>query len=175
MNDTVTREKVLADLRAERTRWEALLAEVGAERLTEPGVAGDWSVKDVLGHVTAYLRPWGARLRAASTSVPPTMRDLYDTDSLPEGAGAWTVDEQNAAIRAQYAPLPPAVVLAKWREASDLLEAGVAALTDDDLSAPGRFPWTDGRPLAEAMAGDAVRHPQEHAADVRAWLDRSPA
>ena len=88
MSDNVTREQLLAALRAERARWEALLAEVGVERLTEPGVAGDWSVKDVLGHLTAYLRAWGARVRAASTGVPPTMRDLFDTDTLPEGAGA---------------------------------------------------------------------------------------
>ncbi len=174
MSESATKERLLADLRAERVRWEALLAEVGVERLTTPGVADDWSVKDILGHVTAYLRPWGARLGAAATGVRPTMRDLYDTDTLPEGASTWTVDEQNAAIHTQYAPLPPAVVLAKWREAADLLEERIAMLTDDDLSAPGRFPWTDGRPLAEAMAGDTIRHPQEHAADVRAWLDRHP-
>ena len=152
-----------------------MLAEVGVERLTTPGVADDWSVKDVLGHVTAYLRPLGARLRAAATGVQATTQDLFDTETLPEGAGSWTVDEQNAAIRALYAPLPPAVVLAKWREASDLLEAGVAALPDDDLTAPGRFTWTDGQPLAATLAGDAIRHPQEHTADVHAWLDRHPA
>ena len=32
---------------AERAQWEGLLAQVGEARMAEPGVAGDWSVKDM--------------------------------------------------------------------------------------------------------------------------------
>jgi uncharacterized protein (TIGR03083 family) len=171
MSDVQTKDQLLATLRAERARWDALLAEVGEERLTVPGVAGDWSVKDLLGHLAAYQRYWGAQARGATTGVPPTPRDLFDTDAVPERYA--TEDEQNAAIHALYAPLPPAAVLAKWREASDLLTDSVAALTEEDVITPGRFAWAGDRPLAEAMAGDTYRHAAEHAADVRAWLDRT--
>src|SRR5690349_2166993 len=37
--------------------WAALqdsCADLSDERMTEPGVAGDWSVKDVLAHVTTW-------------------------------------------------------------------------------------------------------------------------
>lgn len=173
MSDDAAKERLLATVRAERARWEALLAELGPERLTEPGVAGDWSVKDLLGHLAAYQRAWGARLRWAKTGVPPTPREMFDVDALPEGAGTWTEEEQNAAIHAQYAPLPPPVVLAKWREAFDLLTDGVATLPAADLTTPGRFPWAGDRPLAEAMAADTYLHARHHAADVRAWLDRA--
>jgi hypothetical protein len=170
VSERATKERQLADLRAERARWEALLAEVGAERLTTPGVAGDWSVKDVLGHLAAYQRYWGARLRGEATGVPPTARDLFDRDDPPPRAES--EEEQNAAIHALYAPLPPAVVLAKWRAASDLLSDGVAGLSEEDVATPGRFAWAGDAPLAEAMAGDTYRHAAEHAAGVRAWLDR---
>jgi uncharacterized damage-inducible protein DinB len=175
MADNSEKTRLLTILRAERARWEALLEEIGEARLTQPGVAGDWSVKDVLGHLAAYHRYWGAQLRGATTGVPPTMRDLFDVDALPEGAGCWTEEEQNAAIHAQHAPLPLPVVLAKWREASDLLTDAVAALTEEDVTTPGRFPWAGDRPLGEAMAGDTYAHAAVHAADVRAWLDRSGA
>ena len=168
MTDAGAKERLLATLREERARWEALLAEVGQARLTEPAVAGDWSVKDVLGHLAAYHRFWGARLRAEATGVPPTPRELFDTELVPERFAS--EEEQNAAIRARYAPLPADEVLAKWREASDLLEQGVAALPDDAFATPGRFPWAGDRPLAEAMAGDTYRHAAEHAVGVRAWL-----
>lgn len=165
------KDQLLATLRAERARWEALIAEVGPERLTAPGVCGDQSVKDLLGHLAAYSRGWGARLRSVATGVPPTMREMFDVDALPEGAGEWDEAGQNAAIRAQYAPLSPGTVLAKWREASDLLLASVAALPGDDIATPGRIPGIGDQPLAEAIAGDTFGHHAHHAAEVRAWLD----
>ena len=170
MSDGQTKDRLLASLRAERERWEALLAEVGEARMTTPGVAGEWSVKDLLGHLAAYFRYWGAQLRGATTGVPPTPLDLFDTETTPERAA--TFDEQNAAIQALYAPLPLAVVLAKWREAVDLLTEAVAALTEEDVATPGRFAWAGDRPLPEAMAEDTYEHAREHAAAVRAWLDR---
>ena len=173
MSDAMTKDRLLATLRAERARWESLLDEAGEARLTDPGVAGDWSVKDVLGHLAAYLRYWAAQIRGATTGVPPTPRDLFDSDTVPERYA--TFDEQNAAIRALYAPLPLPVVLAKWREAFDLLTDGVAAMTEEDVTTPGRFAWAGDRPLGEAMAGDTYRHAAEHAAGVRAWLDRAGA
>ena len=170
MRDAPSREQLLATLHAERARWEALLDEVGPARLTEPGACGDWSVKDVLGHLAAYQRYWGANLRAAATGIPPTPRDLFDRDDSPPRAAS--EEEQNAAIHVLYAPLPPAVVLAKWRAASDLLIDGVAALPGEDITTPGRFPWAGDRPLSEAMAGDTYRHAADHTAEVRSWLDR---
>lgn len=175
MGDGETKDELLATLRAERAGWEALLEEVGTARLAAPGVAGDWSVKDVLAHLAAYQRAWGARLRWAATGVPPTTREMFDVDSLPEDAGTWTEDQQNAAIHAQYASLAAPVVLAMWRETFDRLTEGVAALPEEDLTTPGRFPWADHRPLAEALAGDTYRHARGHAADVRVWLGRGDA
>ena len=175
MSDGMTKDQLLATLRGERARWEALLEEVGEARLTEPGVVGSWSMKDLLAHLTAYQRPWGARIRGELTGIPPTMRDLYDVDRFPEGAGTWTLDEQNEAIRAQYDSLPLSVVVAKWRETFDLLREGVTVLPEQDLTTPGRFAWAGDQPLAEAMPGDTYGHAQLHAAHVRAWLDRMRA
>lgn len=173
MDDSGTKGALLATLRAEREGWDGLLAEVGDGRLMEPGVAGDWSVKDVLGHLTAYQQAWVARLRHAATGVPPTTLELFGVEALPEGAAEWSEEEQNAAIREHYAPLSSEEVLARWREAANGLEAGVAALAAEDLVTPGRFQWAGERPLAEAMAADTHDHAAEHAAGVRSWLDRS--
>lgn len=168
---STAKEDLLATLRAERERWEALIAEVGPERMTTPGVCGDQSVKDLLGHLTAYTRRWGAQLRSVTTGRPPTMRELFDVDALPEEAVTGGETGQNAAIRALYAPRSLDTVLANWREASDLLLASVTALSAEDIAAPGGIPDTGDHPLAEAIAGDTFGHHAHHAAEVRAWLD----
>lgn len=172
MSAITSKDQLLATLRESQAQWESLLEEVGEGRMTEPGVAGDWSVKDLLGHLTAYHRVWGARVRGAATGVPPTLRDLYGVDEFPPDAATWTFDEQNAAIRAQFAPIPLPDVLSKWREATDLLANGVAALSDEDIATADRFPWTNGQPLTQAIAGDTYDHAREHAEHVRAWLKR---
>jgi hypothetical protein len=48
--DTVKKTQLLETLRRERADWEALLAQVDQARMTRPGVAGAWSVKDVITH-----------------------------------------------------------------------------------------------------------------------------
>ena len=42
---------VLDALRGGRAAWETLLAQIGADRMMQPGVEGDWSVKDIIAHV----------------------------------------------------------------------------------------------------------------------------
>jgi hypothetical protein len=175
--DTTTTAKatLLAALQSERDRWEALIAEAGPDRLTTPGVCGDQSVKDLLGHLTAYTRRWGAELHGIATGTQPTIRDLFDVDALPDDAPTWDFDQQNAAIRALYAPLPTETVLAKWRAAHDLLRDSISALTESQIATPGAI-TVDGigdRPLAAGIAGDTFAHHTHHAAEVRAWLDKA--
>jgi hypothetical protein len=175
VGSATTKGELLAALRAERARWQTLLDDVGEDRLAIPGVVDDWSVRDLLGHLAAYLRYWGAQLRGVVTGVPPTPRDLFDTESVPAGLGTVSLDEQNAMIRARYRTLALPVVPAKWRRAFDLITDGVAALSEEDLTALGRFVWAGGASVADAMAVPIRQHLRTHAEDVRAWLDRIEA
>ena len=45
-------ESWIASLRAEREKFDAVLARVSKERFEVAGVVGDWTVKDVLAHLT---------------------------------------------------------------------------------------------------------------------------
>ncbi len=48
--------QLLETLRIEREQWESLLAQIGEGRMTQPGVADEWSVKDIITHVMWYER-----------------------------------------------------------------------------------------------------------------------
>src|SRR5579884_1100926 len=52
----MTGARLAGILKAERARWDALLAQVGADRMEEPGVEGAWSVKEIVAHLTWYER-----------------------------------------------------------------------------------------------------------------------
>ena len=50
----MNKAELLAWLREEHRQWQALLDEIGPERLELPGVAGRWSMKDIVGHLNGW-------------------------------------------------------------------------------------------------------------------------
>ena len=44
--------ELLDSIQSRRREWNETLAEVAEERMLESGVAGEWSIKDVIAHVT---------------------------------------------------------------------------------------------------------------------------
>ena len=174
MAEQMTKAELLEKMRSERARWEALLAEVGEERLTEPGVAGEWSVKDIAAHLTVYERWTAGRLGG---DVPPE-------PDAPPGVDVADLDQRNAWYYAHDRDRPLPDVLADSRRFHHLLRALVEARPEEELRAP--YTITDEgelRPAAEPEAaanwplwrlidGNAGAHYADHNAAVRAWFDR---
>lgn len=162
MTDTPRKTELLAAIRQSRDEWEALLARVPEARLTEPGLAGDWSVRDIVAHVTAWEEAATLRLRAAARGETPSHPIYFNQEQ--------SIDARNAAIAARHRDQPPAEVLAASRQGHAQLLAALKALPDDKLI--DRDAWTADEPLWRFIACDTYEHYAEHAATIRAWLDR---
>ena len=69
--------------------WEAFLDQVGTARMDEPGVAGHWSIKDIIVHLTGWDQYVVARLQAARRGEPepppPWPADLQNDDEQNDG------------------------------------------------------------------------------------------
>ncbi|HLV98980.1 MAG TPA: maleylpyruvate isomerase N-terminal domain-containing protein [Ktedonobacterales bacterium] len=150
----------LETLRSKRAEWETLLAEVGEARMMQPGPAGEWSLKDIIAHVT-----WGER----------EMVGVLQARALV-GSDLWGVSqfERNAAVYAQNRDRPLPEVLAEAREVHAQLVAALEKVSDDDLNDARRFaqmpaawmPW-------QVIAGNSYGHYDEHMPAIRAWLDQA--
>src|SRR5207237_2743438 len=88
MEAEMDRATFLDTLLTWRARWEELLSRVGEARMEEPGVEGDWSVKDIVAHITWYEREMVGLLRGTLSGESDA------TWELP-------LDERNAAIAEQ--------------------------------------------------------------------------
>ena len=115
------------------------------ERMSEPGVAGDWSVKDVLGHV-AY---WEGR---AIGTVERALNGEPEPDDSGEGVD--TINDDVYEERANW------TVARALDELHGTHERFMAALRQHPDIDPG------------IIEGDTFEHYDEHAADIRAWRDR---
>lgn len=161
-----TRDELLREIQAEREAWRALVAEVGPERMEEPGPMGDWSFKDLAAHLTAWHDRTLARLEAGPDGEmppPPWPASLGTEDAIED----W--DEVNAWIYAQHRDRPVDEVLAEADQFYERLAILIAEMPEEDLMMPGRFPGMGQRALVEA---DFFGHyHEEHELSVRAWLD----
>ncbi len=79
-DEAMTKARFLKTMRAERRQWEETITAVGEERMTLPGFAGVWSVRDVVAHITAYERWLLERLEAAARGEEAAPSVLDDGD-----------------------------------------------------------------------------------------------
>lgn len=160
-----SKAQLLTDLDAEQAGWEALLAEIGAEHMEQPGVAGEWSIKDIVAHMTGWRRRTVGRFQAAlrhEPPPPPPWPAELQTDDDTDQINAWIY----AAARDQ----PLADVLRDSRAVYDQLVATFVAFPEADLHDPANFPWLEGETWNGAVLFGHFH--EEHEADMRAWLAR---
>jgi len=161
MTDEARRTALIERISATRERWRRLVADVGEDRVEEPGAMGDWTFKDVAAHLTAWRRRTVERLEAAGRGEPEPL------PPWPRSLGEGEDDPINAWIHERTKDRPAAELLAEADAIYDDFIAAVRALPFEAMTDPGRFAWLEGAALADADFGG---HLDEHEPDVRRWL-----
>jgi len=159
----MNKSELLNGLQKEYQQWEVLLDQIGPARMDQPGVAGPWSIKDIIAHLTGWRRRTVARIQAAqrSESEPPP----------PWPAHLQTDDEINAWIYESNHGLSVREVLDESQQVFKQLLAAIEGLPDEVLMDPQRYlPWLEGNPLS--AAGIFAHFHDEHEPDMRVWLAR---
>lgn len=132
--ERVTKEQLLATIRADRARFDEIVARVPHERLSDPILPGSWSVKDVLAHVA-----WGDREGVGvAQSRALVGSELWE---LPE-------DELNELVVRESRSRALDDVLSDYRTSFDEYVAAIEDLSDEELNEPDRI-----RDLAERIPG----------------------
>jgi hypothetical protein len=149
-------------LRAERAQWNALLAQVGLDRMEIPGVEGEWSVKELVAHLTWYEQ-------AVVEGSQQVLSTGTFTRRRPAGV---SLDEQNARIAAESRARPASAVLAEADEVFGQLLAVVEACPQDILNDPRRLGLPEDMVPWMGVANNSYAHYREHEPALRAWLAR---
>lgn len=152
------REELMERVRASRERWNEVLARVPVERMTEPGVAGEWSVKDIVAHLTWFDRE---------------MIGLVEAKAFI-GSDLWELPphERNAEIHKRNRDRSLPEVATEAGLVFGVLVDLLGRLSDQDLADPQCFPgmpedWVPG----DIFAQNTFEHYDAHAAALERWLD----
>lgn len=158
----MTKQEILKRIQEEREALEAALAGLTPEQMTAAGAMGEWSVKDILGHIAMWESRLVTILYSNERGIPPKM--LH---------GQATVDKVNAESFAEQRERPLERVLADYSAVHTQLLKRLDTPTDRDLSDPRRFKWMEGEPLEKLVAGDTFEHYAEHRAMIEAWRQKA--
>jgi hypothetical protein len=162
------KSELLNWLREEYQQWETFLDQVGPARMDQPGVNGDWSVKDIVAHLTGWNRSLVARLQAAGRSQPEPPQ--------PWPVHLQTEDEINAWIYKSNKERSVREVLDESHQVFQQLLAAIEGLPDEVLIEEVQVDrayylvWLGDERFP---AGEFFDHfHDDHEPDVRAWLAR---
>jgi hypothetical protein len=120
----------------------------------KPGVAGEWSVKDVLAHVTTWEEE-------ALKHLPTVMRG----DRPPRYAQMGGIDAFNARMAEEKRSLSLAAVLQQLEETHRRLIAFVSSSSQDQRANAPRF--------VRRVRLDTYGHYKIHSAAIRSWRAHS--
>ena len=163
VTEPITRAKVVQAIKQGRAEWEATLAEVGRERMEQPGVEGEWTVKDIVAH-----NMWNER---------EMVRMVSDHALMPsESDRLWMMsnDERNEELYRVFKDRPLDELLDEDHKVHSQLMDAMENLNDADMVDPGRFPgMPDDWVPWEIIAGCTFNHYPDHIRDIRAWLENA--
>ena len=155
------KQELFETMKITRAGWEALLSEVGEARMITPGVTGNWSVKDIVAHLTAWEKRTVARLPAVRQGGAPEPAP-WPPNLSEEEINAWIYEANRKRTLRD--------VLDDSRRVQDQVMKQLQSVTDEELNQPGHFSWLNGNKLAEYIPGNTYEHYQEHADLIRKWL-----
>jgi hypothetical protein len=145
--------EILEQISATHLLLEAHLSSIGELQMLQPGVNGDWTVKDLLAHITWWEQHLLRRLRTGRD-------DLYQ-----EGVSVQvSTDQANALMIAASRSRPLPEILDEFSASYKEVLAGIEALTEEDIAQAEIY---------EAIAWDTFRHYLEHTAMLQAWIRES--
>ena len=159
----MTKSELLDWLKEQYKQWERLLDQIGPARMEQPGVNAEWSMKDIVAHLTGWNRWLVTRLQAAARGEPeppPLWPAHLQTD-----------DEINAWIYESYRGRSLREVLDETQRVFQELFGVIAGLPDEVRIEPEwHLVWLGDQRFPAGEFFDHFR--DDHEPDVRAWLEQ---
>ena len=152
----MNKSELLTQLEEGRERFLNTLEGLPQDQWIIPGVVGEWSIKDILAHLSRWEAElvkllWQARQGQRPTTLHFTQADVDETNQL------WFIDSRTRSLER---------ILEDFHAVRNQTLLRVEAFSDKELTDPKKYSWLASRALWEWIAGDSFEHEAEHAAQI---------
>ncbi|MFX0061744.1 MAG: ClbS/DfsB family four-helix bundle protein [Candidatus Hermodarchaeota archaeon] len=161
---TIDKKAFIKHLQTERSRIENMLAEMNSEQMELPGVQGDWSVKNIIAHLTIWERRGIEWIKAAVQEKEPEV-------PLPR-SGLFDIDQLNTRTYEESEDRSIEDILSEFHQVFWLLMNQVELLDEEQLDKIIQAKWTGNTPVPiRFMIAWRFIHYQSHGRHIQAWLE----
>lgn len=154
----MNKDELLLKIRSSRQRLEEALANIRADQMDRVILHGQWSVRDMVGHICF----WEDKLLS--------LYDILSSGGIPEALG--DIDVLNANALEKYKSKPLQSILDGEMEAYKKILQLVNQAKEAELFEPGYFSWMNGHSFAEFISDNTYLHYDEHLIELTAWMKR---
>lgn len=156
----MTKDDVLEALEDHRENLLDAIEGLSDEQMAEPGVSGEWSVKDILYHLSLWEADLVRRLWQISQHEQPT--DLVHNEA--------EMHAQNETWYQQGKDRPLERILDDFAAVRRQTARRVNDLPEREFTQPPA--WLKNETFGEWIGNDSFTHDSEHAEAIRAWRAR---
>jgi len=145
-----TKNQLLETIEIERKALEKFLTELSPAQMIQPGVVGEWSVKDVLAHLIEWehmVLSWHSA--GLQGKVPVTPAEGFNWAQLPQ---------LNQQIYEKYRTRALAEIQKEFKSSYKKMLSSIQGLSEEDLFTRGRFAWTKNNTLGAYFISSTSSH-----------------
>ncbi len=156
-----TKTELIGKLECNRDELLSALSDLDETEIVAPRVVGEWSVKDVVGHIAYWEQVIHDHVREAFAEGRPRPASISETDN--------TINARESAKRSQWKWTR---VRAEFEKARRALVERVERLSEGELGFQVPSPWRgEDRfySVSQMIEEDAIGPCREHAQQILAW------
>jgi len=152
LGQAMSKVELLKALLDERADLDAMLAELSDAQMTLPGVQDDWSVKDILAHISVWDRRGTKWIKKAAQGVMP---------EIPEAGLTWRdMDSLNQQTYLKNKDRPLAEIMGDFYGSHQELLEQIQGLPDAVVN----------KPIIGELISWRYNHYRVHGHHIRVWL-----
>jgi hypothetical protein len=164
MEEIKSKSELVQMVKSKRRELENLIESIPPSRLTETGVENDWSVKDIMAHISRWEHMMCEWIKDLQAGIIP--------DRPPPGQPWENLDQINASIFEENKQKPFSRVQAEFQSSYKSTLELIEITPERDLFEPGVFEWTKNNPLWYFIGGNTFWHYEEHIPSIRHRIEK---
>jgi hypothetical protein len=162
MEKLTQKAQVLDKMRSERKRLEDVVFSVSPDRMTLPSVQGEWSVKDILAHITSWESLSVDCIKQVKNGGTPIVLVGMTQDAI---------DSLNRNTYLENKLKPLTRVCKEFKKSFLIHVKAVEAYSEEGLMSPA-FRWQWGEGLWTVVAANSFWHYEEHYSAINEWITK---
>lgn len=156
------KEELISVLTTGRDDFLKILQGLSDQEMETPGVVEQWSIKDILVHLTRWEAEIVKLLWQATQGIKPSTAHFRGT-SIDDVNKRWYEESQSRTLK---------IVMSDFLGVRKQTLRRVEEISDSVLTNPKQYTWLEGKPLWEWIAEDSFEHEAEHGDQIRVWLNK---